>query len=417
MPQPRQLERAVITGVGVASAVGCKIDEFWEGLLAGRSGITSLGEEFAHLPSTIGGRVADFDESRYYSVKEARRMSRSAKLGLVAASEAIDSANLCSSEVDRSEVGVIVSSSIGGFAASDFYFKDYYVNNRLSPLIIPVSMNVGPASNISIRYGFQGPLMSVDAACASAAHSISHAFMLIQTGVLSIAVAGGADSPLSPGVVAAWSALCALSKRNDCPETACRPFSADRDGMVLGEGAGILVLESETSARQRNQPILAEVKGFGSSGDSYHLTQPKQEGPVKAMLRSLKCAQLEATEIDYINAHGTGTRYNDSNETAAIKEVFGHHAYAIPVVANKAALGHSIAASAGIELVGCVLSLRDQVVPPTINYSMAEPECDLDYVIHGKRNLSLRHIMSNSFAFGGSNVSLIISRYEPSNPM
>jgi 3-oxoacyl-(acyl-carrier-protein) synthase len=186
--------------------------------------------------------------------------------------------------------------------------------------------------------------------------------------------------------------------------------------MVLGEGAGILVLESESSARRRNQTILAEVKGYGASRDGYHLTHPTKEGPAQAMRRALDCAQLEANDIDYINAHGTGTRFNDANETAAIKETLGPHAYRIPVVANKAALGHSIAASAGLELIGCVLSLRDQVVPPTINYTVPDPECDLDYVTTGCRPVPLRHIMSNSFAFGGSNASLIISSYEPSEP-
>jgi 3-oxoacyl-(acyl-carrier-protein) synthase len=205
----------------------------------------------------------------------------------------------------------------------------------------------------------------------------------------------------------------ALSTREDSPAEACRPFSADRDGLVLGEGAGILILESENHALRRGIPILAEIKGYGASADSSHLTQPAQIGPVLAMKRALADADLTLDDIDYINAHATGTEWNDKNETRAIKEVFGARAYEIPVVGNKAALGHSIAGSGALELIGCILSLRDQVVPPTINYKVPDPECDLDYVTEGKRNVRLQNVMSNSFAFGGSNAVLIVSRYEP----
>jgi 3-oxoacyl-(acyl-carrier-protein) synthase len=232
---------------------------------------------------------------------------------------------------------------------------------------------------------------------------------------LQIAVSGAADSAFSPAVFAAWAAMRALSSREDCPAQACRPFSADRDGLVLGEGAGILVLESESHALQRGAHILAEIKGYGASADSNHLTQPSQTGPVMAMRRALKDAELTLDDIDYINAHATGTEWNDQNETRAIKEVFGQRAYDIPVVGNKAALGHSIAGSGALELIGCILSLRDQVVPPTINYKVPDPECDLDYVTEGKRSLHLQRVMSNSFAFGGSNAVLIVGTYEPAN--
>jgi 3-oxoacyl-(acyl-carrier-protein) synthase len=276
-------------------------------------------------------------------------------------------------------------------------------------------MNAGPAANISIKYGFQGPLLNVDAACATAAHSMGYAFNMIRYGNLDVAVTGAADSPFSPAVVAAWMAMRALSSREDCPAEACRPFSADRDGLVLGEGAGILVLESESHALRRGVPILAELKGYGASADSSHLTQPNQIGPVMAMRRALNDAELTLDEIDYINAHATGTEWNDKNETNAIKEVFGPRAYEIPVVGNKAALGHSIAGSGALELIGCILSLRDQVVPPTINYKVPDPECDLDYVTGGKRNVRVQNVMSNSFAFGGSNAALIVGAYQPNH--
>jgi 3-oxoacyl-(acyl-carrier-protein) synthase len=235
---------------------------------------------------------------------------------------------------------------------------------------------------------------------------------MIRNGILQVAVAGGADCAFSPGVVAAWEALRALSTREDSPAEACRPFSADRDGLVLGEGAGVLVLEADSHARQRGVPILAEIKGYGATADSYHLTQPTQHGPARAMSKALADAGLNIEHIDYINAHATGTEWNDSNETRAIKEVFGERAYEIPVVGNKAAVGHSIAGSGALELIGCVLSLRDQVVPPTINYKVPDPDCDLDYVIEGRRAVALRNIMSNSFAFGGSNAVLIVGEYE-----
>jgi len=331
---------------------------------------------------------------------------------MLAARQAIEHAKLDDAHVDRSEIGVLVGSCIGGYTAAELFIKNYYEHVRVSPFTIPISMNIGPGSNISIKYGFQGPLVNVDAACSTAAHSIGYAFNMIRSGSLRAAVAGAADCAFSPTVVAAWSAMHALSSREDSPADACRPFSADRDGLVLGEGAGVLILEAESHALSRGVPILAEIKGYGASADSFHLTQPSQRGPVSAMGRALEDAELDLSDIDYINAHATGTEWNDKNETKAIKEVFGQRAYEIPVVGNKAALGHSIAGSGALELIGCVLSLRDQVVPPTINYKVPDPECDLDYVTEGKRSLPLRNIMSNSFAFGGSNAVLIAGKYE-----
>lgn len=409
-------ERVVVTGMGVASPLGCSVGEFWEGLLAGKSGVKSLdGTLFSGMQTRIGAAVWGFDESQYFEGKEARRMSRSSQLGIVAAGQAISEANLDDGSVDYPEVGVLIGSSIGGYSAADQFFKSFYLRDRMSPFTIPISMNSGPGSNVSIKYGFQGPLFDVDAACATAAHSIGTAFNMIRAGGLKVAVTGAADSPFAPGVVAAWAALRAISTREDSPAEACRPFSADRDGMVLGEGAGILILEAESHAQKRGVPILAEIKGYGASADSNHLTQPTQDGPAKAMRRALADAGLSVEEIDYINAHATGTEWNDRNETRAIKEVFGARAYEIPVVGNKAALGHSIAGSGALELIGCILSLRDQVLPPTINYSTPDPECDLDYVTEGSRQRALQNIMSNSFAFGGSNGVLIVGKYQPAN--
>ena len=407
-------EKVVVTGMGVASPLGCNVAEFWDGLLEGRSGVRSLdGTLFSGMQTRIGAAVWDYDESQHFDRKEARRMNRSSQLGIVAAAQAILDAKLDDGNVDYPDVGVLIGSSIGGYSAADPFFKSFYLQGRLSPFTIPISMNSGPGSNISIKYGFQGTLVNVDAACATAAHSIGTAFYQIRSGILQVAVTGASDSPFAPAVVASWAALRAISTRENCPAEACRPFSADRDGMVLGEGAGILIVEAESHALRRGVRILAEIKGYGASADSNHLTQPTQDGPAKAMRRALADAGLNSDDIDYINAHGTGTEWNDKNETNAIKEVFGKRAYEIPVVGNKAALGHSIAGSGALELISCILSLRDQVVPPTINYSVPDPECDLDYVTEGSRQVQLQNIMSNSFAFGGSNAVLIVGAYEP----
>lgn len=411
-----EMERVVVTGMGVASPLGCNIVKFWEGLLDGRSEVRSLENTiFSGLTTNIGALVWDYDEAKYFESKESRRMSRSSQLGLVAALEAISQAKLDNESINRQNLGVMVGSSIGGYTTAEFFITNFNKGLRTSPFTIPVSMNIGPGSNISIKYGFQGPLVNVDAACATAAHSIGNAFNMIRNGSIQAAITGAADCPFSPTVVSAWSAMHAVSTHEDTPAEACRPFSKDRDGLVLGEGAGMLILESESHALNRGVPILAEIKGYGASADSHHLTQPNQEGPVKAMKRALKDANMTIHDIDYINAHATGTEWNDKNETKAIKEVFNERAYKIPVVGNKAAFGHSIAGSGALELIGCVLSLHDQVVPPTINYKVPDPECDLDYVTEGKRELPLKNIMSNSFAFGGSNAVLIVGKYESAN--
>jgi len=294
--------------MGVASPLGCTLSEFWNGLVNGRSGVRSFdGTPFANLSSKVGAAVLEYGENKFFDSKESRRMSRSSQLGLVATEDAVKSAGLGDGVIDRTEVGIFVGSSIGGYSASDPYFKSFHTRGRLSPYTIPISMNIGPGANISIKYGFQGPLVDVDAACSTAAHSIGYAVNMIRNGSLQVAVTGAADSPFSPATVEAWMTLRAVSTLIDPPSEACRPFSADRDGMVLGEGAGILVLEAESHALQRGVPILAEIKGYGASADSSHLTQPTQKGPVLAMQRALSDAGLTVDDIDYINAHATGT--------------------------------------------------------------------------------------------------------------
>lgn len=410
------VNRVVVTGTGIISPIGLSVDSFWSSLLDGDTGIVAIDQEMIpQTPVPMGGYIVGYSARDHFNVKESRRLSRSSQFAILAAQQALEQAQLLDESMDHEETAIMIGSSIGGFSASEPYFRDFYASNSMSPLAVPKSMNSGPASHVSIRYGLKGPLMSVDAACASAAQSIGYAYNLIRHGTVDIAISGGTDSPLTPTVMGSWLALRALSRRFDEPAKACRPFSGDRDGIVLGEGAGILVMESEDSAISRGKNILAEISGFGMSSDSHHITQPSVSGPSRAMRKAIQDADLEPQQIDYINAHGTGTNWNDSNETNAIKQVFGEHAYNLPVVSNKAAFGHSIAGSGALELIGCIKSLEDQVVPPTINYTTQDPECDLDYVTEGKRTHQITHIISNSFAFGGSNAALVVSKYQPNS--
>ena len=404
------MERVFVTGIGVVSPLGSGLETFWQALIAGRTGVSALEDEnLTKLPAKIGARVADSQLEDFISIRDRRRMSRASQLGLAACEEALTQACFRSlPDTVRSEVAIIIGSSIGGFAASDPAFRDYYTIDRKPSLVIPISMNNGPSANISIRHGLRGPQFSVDAACATSAHSIGMLYNLIRIGQVQIGISGGADSPFAEAVMAAWCSLRVVSTRNDTPATACRPFSADRDGMVLGEGAAILVMESGTSVQKRGVEPLAEIKGYGASSDGAHITQPSQAGVALAMTRALADAGLAAEDIQHINAHATATEWNDRVETAAIKQVFGDYAYRIPVVGTKAALGHSIGASGALELAACIQSLRTQTIPPTINYTRPDPDCDLDYVTEGGRPVAARNVMSNSFAFGGSNASLIV---------
>lgn len=406
------MNRVLVTGLGCVSPIGCSIQEYWASLLAGRSGVRTLAfPALSRCRTRIGAQIVDFVAEDHFSRRELQRTSRSTKFALVAASEAITDASLHLDSLDCTRVAVVLGSSIGGFTTSESMFQQYFDGGVLSPLTVPLVMNNAPASNISIHFGFTGPVITIDTACSSSAHALGYALTLIRLGVVDIAITGGTDCALSPGVIHAWSSLRALSERNESPAEACRPFSRDRDGMVLGEGAGILILESEATALQRKAHIYAEVKGYGANSDGHHITQPSIEGISKAMQLALQDAQLAANDIDYINAHATATQWNDKIETAGIKNLFGDKSHSIPVVGIKPAIGHSIAASASLEAISCVLSIRDSVIPQTLNQKVPDPDCDLDYVPDGPRHLSVNHIMSNAFAFGGSNAVIILSKY------
>lgn len=406
-------EAVVITGMGVACALGCDVESFWSALLEGASGVRELQlAALSNCRTRIGAPVDAAEVVARVTTAERERLSLASQLAQIAADEALDHAGLESSRCRELGVAAVIGTTAGGFTALEDVMAGYFESGTVSdPMTVPLVMNNAPAVNLSIRHGLTGPVLSVDAGCASSANAIGTAYELISSGRIRIALTGGADATLSPSFVHAWSALRALSERNDEPHAACRPFSLDRDGVVLGDGAGMLVLESESSARERGQPVLARVSGFGAVSDAFKITAPSVTGIAGSMRQAIADASLTPQDIDYINAHGTATRRNDDTESAAIRDVLGRHAYEIPVVSIKPAIGHSIAATGALECVSCVMSFRDQVVPSTLNLRTPDPACDLDYVVDGARECKVDHILTNSFAFGGSNGVLALSRY------
>lgn len=400
------MRRVVITGLGIVSALGCDSDTFWRRLLAGDSGVATITSfDVAGLPAQIGAEVGEFDTDGLLTRKQRQRMSRVTQFAVVAAHHAVDAAGLDVAE--RPAAGVFIGCSQGGFVASEPYFEERYY----SPLALLKPMNSAPASNISILLGMTGPTLTFDTACSSGGHAIGMAAQMIRDGRLDVALAGGTDTPFSPAIYRCWVSLHALSCRNETPQQACRPFSADRDGTVLGEGAAVLILEEAEHARARGADILAELVGYGWSSDAFHITQPNTAGMAAALRHALEDAAVAPEAVGYINAHGTGTPANDVQETEAIKCVFGPAAPAIPVSSIKPAVGHALAASGAIELTACVLALRDGMLPPTINYHERDPACDLDYIGTGARSAEIDVCVSNSFGFGGSNVSLVLRRF------
>jgi len=402
-------ESVVITGMGVVSALGTGVDAFWEGLLAGDTGVRAIDAfDVADRRVQIGAPPVGFDPEARLSPRESQRLSLSTQMAVVAAEEALAQARLLDHE--RRGAGVILGASMTSVAASEPYHKKYYETGRVSAVGIPKCMNNAAASAISIKFGLHGQLFTLDAACASSTHAIGLAFLLIQSGVQSIVVTGGSDATLNPVLLEGWSALRVLSECNDDPAHACKPFSRNRDGFVLGEGAGILVLEAESSARARGATILARILGYGFSSDAHHLTAPSEEGQVEAMERALVSAGLAPEDIDHINAHGTGTSLNDRIETSAVKKLFGSRAPSIPVISIKGAVGHLLGAAGAVEAIASTLTTMHDRVPPTRNYQEQDPECDLDYVPGPARSMPVRTVLSNSFAFGGSNACLVVGK-------
>lgn len=409
-------QRVVVTGMGPVTPVGIGVEAYWEALLAGRSGVGPLTRfDPSEFTTRIAAEVTDFDPSDFMDKKEIKRTDRFAQFALAGARLAIESANLDPNQVDRDRAGVIMGTGIGGMETLDTQFRVLLERgaDRVSPFFVPMMIANMAAAQVAIEYGFRGPNSTQVTACSSAGHAIGEAMRLIQYGQADVMITGGTEAAIIPLSVAGFCAMRALSRRNDEPEKASRPFDVDRDGFVMGEGAGVLVLESLEHALKRGAPIYGELLGYGMTSDAYHMTAPTPdgEGGARSMKLALANAGLRPEQIDYINAHGTSTPIGDIGETKAIKQVFGEHAYRIPVSSTKSMIGHLLGAAGGVELIACLCSIRDQKVHPTINLDQPDPECDLDYVPHTARDHRVQVALSNSFGFGGQNVTLIVAEY------
>lgn len=407
--------RVVVTGAGIICAIGVGREVSWQAMLAGTSGITMTTlVDASDLASKVSGQVPEFDLSTYLDRKEARRMDRFTHLAIMAAGEALDQAKLPLDQI-ADTTGCMIGSGIGGIETLEQEFDTFFHKgpSRVSPFLVPMFIPDMAAGQVSIRFGLRGPNFNPVSACASGADALGTAFEIIRRGDADAMVAGGAEAAVNRMSIAAFAASRALS-RNDDPLTASRPFDLNRDGFVLGEGAGILVLEEREQAIARGATILCEMVGYGQSADAFHVTQPSEngEGAARAMNIALKKAGIVASEIDYLNAHGTSTPLNDKFETLSVKTVFGESAATLPISSTKSMIGHTLGAAGGIESAATVLSIRDQKVHPTIHIVTPDPDCDLDYVPEGPRDLAIRYAMSNSLGFGGHNSSLIFKRHE-----
>ncbi|HET7274332.1 MAG TPA: beta-ketoacyl-ACP synthase II [Longimicrobiaceae bacterium] len=412
--------RVVITGTGLLTAVGTDVQTNWTSLLAGRSGAGPIqGFDASDSPVRFGCEVNDFDPANYIDRKEIKRTDRYAQLAIAAATQAMTGAGYEAEgemPTDPDRFGVIIGSGIGGIATFEEQHRRYMEKGpgRVSPFFVPMFIADIAAGLISIRYTAKGPNYATVSACASGAHAIGNAWRLIRSGDADVMIAGGTEASVTGMTVAGFAAMKALSERNDSPETASRPFDATRDGFVLGEGAGVLVLENLEHAQARGATIIAEVAGYGQTADAYHITAPATggEGAVRAIRLALKSAGAEADDVDYINAHGTSTPANDVNETAAIKVALGDRASDIVVGSTKSMTGHTLGAAGGVEAVITALACREGIIPPTINYSVPDPDCDLNYGTDGPVERPVSLALSNSFGFGGHNVSLAIRRWD-----
>jgi 3-oxoacyl-[acyl-carrier-protein] synthase II len=397
--------------MGIISPVGNGLAQAWENILAGRSGIASITRfDAAPFPSRIAGEVKDFDVSRHLSGKEARRYDTFIHYGLVATMEAIKDAGLEGYSGDLERVGVCIGSGIGGLPMIEATAKAYMEGGprRISPFFVPGSIINMISGLVSIQYGYKGPNLATVTACSTANHSLGEAARLIEYGDADMMIAGGAEATVSPLGIGGFCAARALSTRNDDPPTASRPWDTDRDGFVLGEGAGVLVLEEMEHAKARGARTYAELAGYGMSADAHHITAPPEdgEGAARSMTNALRNAALQTTDIDYINAHGTSTPLGDLAECIAVKRCFGEHASKLAVSSTKSMTGHLLGAAAAIEAVFTVLALRDQIAPPTANLFKQDPRCDLDFVPNAARRMPIRAALSNSFGFGGTNATL-----------
>lgn len=407
--------RVVITGLGIVSPVGIGVNTSWNNVVSGVSGIRRITRfDPSAFASQIAGEVSDFDATHYLNPKEARRMDLFIQFGMVAGIEAFKDSGLVVTEHNAERIGVSVGSGIGGIPLIEDT-HNIYLNGgarKISPFFIPASIINMISGNLSIMYGFKGPNLAMVTACATGTHSIGDSARMIEYGDVDAMIAGGAEAAISPLAIGGFSAARALSTRNDDPTTASRPWDKDRDGFVMGEGAGVMVLEEYEHARARGARIYAELAGFGMSGDAYHMTAPPEngEGAARCMRNALRNAGLNADQVDYINAHGTSTPLGDFAETAAVKLALGEHAYKLAMSSTKSMTGHCLGAAGGVEAIYTALSVYHQIATPTINLHQQDEACDLDYVPNEARNMKIDVAMSNSFGFGGTNGTLVFCR-------
>ena len=408
--------RVVVTGIGLVCGCGIGTDEVWRNLLAGKSGIGSITHfDPAAFDCRIAGEVRNFDPLVWVEKKELKKMGRFIQLALAASEFAMQMARLEVKPEFADAAGVYIASGIGGFDVIEREHSKYLQGGpgKISPFFIPASIVNLASGHVSIRYGAKGPNSATATACSASAHSIGDAYKIIQRCDAEVMIAGGSEAAITPMGVGGFAAMRALSTRNDEPERASRPFDAQRDGFIVGEGAGVLILESLEFAQKRGAPIFAEIVGYGMSGDAYHITQPAEggDGGYRVTMAALKDAKISADDVSYVNAHGTSTPIGDAIETTALKRVFGERAKKVPISSTKSMTGHLLGGAGGLEAGISVLALRDQILPPTVNYENPDPECDLDYVPNQARKAALEYALSNSFGFGGTNASLIFKRW------
>ncbi len=411
------MKRVVITGMGLVTALGHTVEETWEALCQGRSGIGPIRNfDASEYPVRFAGEVRNFDPSRYLEHKEIRRNDPFTHLAVAASRQALAQARLSITEQLAPQVGVCIGSGVGGLMTLHEQFAVLHEKGptRVSPFLVPMMMINAAPGMVSLLTGAQGPAWAAVSACATGGNALGEAWETIRRGAAKAMLAGGAEKAVTPLAMAAFANMHALSRRNEDPQGASRPFDAERDGFVMGEGAGMLLLEDLDFALERGAPILAELVGYGSTADAYHITEPAPggEGLVRAMERALQSAGLRPEEVNYINAHGTATRLNDATETQAIKTCFGSHAYQLAISSTKSMLGHTFGAAGAIEAAITVLSIVHGIIPPTINLDYPDPACDLDYVPHQARRSEVRVALSNSMGFGGHNTCLTFKQYE-----
>lgn len=409
-------KRVVVTGMGVVTALGLTLEDFWTNLKAGKNGISAITHfDASGYATRFAGEVRDLEVERFLDRKDARRMDRFTQLAMIAAQGAVHDSGIRWDQVDREQYGVVVGSGIGGMQVFEKECRVLFEKgpDRISPFFIPMLIPDIAAGRISIEYGLKGVNYATVSACATSAHALAAAWNHIRFGDAVGILAGGGEAPITPIGVAAFNALRALSTRNDDPEHACRPFDLNRDGFVMAEGSGMLLLEELEHARRRGAKIHAEIVGAGMTADAFHITAPDSDGDgaSRSMRIALRHAGVQPEQVEYINAHGTSTPLNDRTETLAIKKVFGRHTHQLAVSSTKSMLGHLLGASGAVEAIATVLCIQQATAHPTINYQTPDPECDLDYVVQGARPLEITHALSNSFGFGGHNVSLIFKKF------